>query len=172
MAAKRPLNVGLVGCGFMGRTHSNAWGKVNQFFELEYQPVLKAVCARNPEEVQGFAEQWGYESTETDWRALVARDDIDLIDIASPNDTHAEIAVAEVRQERAGVVDADLLHLLRQRVLALLDERLRHGVDGVQPAVEPQRRVDAVRQQVAGDAAAGYVDVETPERRAALRQIL
>ncbi|MCD6032406.1 MAG: putative dehydrogenase [Thermomicrobiales bacterium] len=94
MATKRPLNVGLVGCGFMGRTHSNAWGKVNQFFELEYQPVLKAVCARNPEEVQGFAEQWGYESTETDWRALVARDDIDLIDIASPNDTHAEIAVA------------------------------------------------------------------------------
>ena len=94
MAAKRPLNVGLVGCGFMGRTHSNAWGKVNQFFELEFQPVLKAVCARNPEEVQAFAEQWGYESTETDWRALVARDDIDLIDIASPNDTHAEIATA------------------------------------------------------------------------------
>jgi predicted dehydrogenase len=78
----------------MGRTHSNAWGKVNQFFELEYQPVLKAVCARNPEEAQGFAEQWGYESTETDWRALVTRDDIDLIDIASPNDTHAEIATA------------------------------------------------------------------------------
>ena len=94
MAAKRPLNVGLVGCGFMGRTHSNAWGKVNQFFELEYQPVLKAVCARDPEEVQGFAEQWGYASTETDWRALVERDDIDLIDIASPNDTHAEIAIA------------------------------------------------------------------------------
>ncbi len=94
MAAKRPLNVGLVGCGFMGRTHSNAWGKVNQFFELEFQPVLKAVCARNPEEVQAFAEQWGYESTETDWRVLVAREDIDLIDIASPNDTHAEIATA------------------------------------------------------------------------------
>jgi len=94
VAAKRPLNVGLVGCGFMGRTHSNAWGKVNQFFELEFQPVLKAVCARNPEEVQAFAEQWGYESTETDWRVLVAREDIDLIDIASPNDTHAEIATA------------------------------------------------------------------------------
>ena len=59
MAAKRPLNIGLVGCGFMGRTHSNAWGKVNQFFDLEYQPVLKAVCARNPEEVQGFAEHLG-----------------------------------------------------------------------------------------------------------------
>ena len=97
MAAKKPLNVGLVGCGFMGRTHSNAWGKVNQFFDLEHQPVLKAVCARNAEEVQGFAANWGYASTETDWRTLVARDDIDLIDIASPNDTHAEIAIAAAR---------------------------------------------------------------------------
>src|SRR4051812_29915105 len=97
MAAKRSLNVGLVGCGFMGRTHSNAWGKVNQFFDLEYRPVLQAVCARNPEEVQTFAEQWGYESAETDWRTLVARPDIDLIDIASPNDTHAEIAVAAAK---------------------------------------------------------------------------
>src|SRR3954451_17060037 len=94
VAAKRSLNVGLVGCGFMGRTHYSAWGKVNQFFDLEYRPVLQVVCARNPEEVQTFAEQWGYESTETDWQALVARDDIDLIDIASPNDTHAEIATA------------------------------------------------------------------------------
>ncbi len=94
MPKKRPLNVGLIGCGFMGRTHSNAWGKVNQFFDLAHQPVLKAVCARNPEEVRAFADTWGYESTETDWRALVGRDDIDLIDIASPNDTHAEIAIA------------------------------------------------------------------------------
>ena len=94
MAAKKPLNIGLVGCGFMGRTHSNAWGKVTNFFDLEYEPVLKAICARNPEEVRGFADTWGYETTETDWRNLVARDDIDLIDIASPNDTHAEIAIA------------------------------------------------------------------------------
>ena len=97
MVAKRPLNIGLVGCGFMGRTHSNAWGKVNNFFDLEYQPVLKAVCARDPNEVQGFADQWSFETTETDWRELVARDDIDLIDIASPNDTHAEIAIAAAR---------------------------------------------------------------------------
>ena len=92
--ATRALRIGLVGCGFMGRAHSNAWSKVGHFFDLEYEPVLTAVCARNPEEVAGFAERWGYQSTETDWRALVARDDIDLIDIASPNDTHAEIAAA------------------------------------------------------------------------------
>jgi predicted dehydrogenase len=94
MSARKKLNVGLVGCGFMGRTHSNAFGKVNQFFALDYQPVLKAVCARNAAGAEAFAQNWGYESFETDWRKLVARKDIDLIDIASPNDTHAEIAIA------------------------------------------------------------------------------
>ena len=97
MATKKTLNIGLVGCGFMGRTHSNAYSKVGHFFDLEIQPVLKAVCARNRDEVEGFAERWGYESVETDWRALVERDDIDLIDIASPNNTHAEIAIAAAK---------------------------------------------------------------------------
>jgi myo-inositol 2-dehydrogenase/D-chiro-inositol 1-dehydrogenase len=77
----------------MGRTHSNAFRQVSQFFELPCRPVLKAVCARNATAVAAFAEQWGYESWETDWRRLVARPDIDLIDIASPNDTHMEIAL-------------------------------------------------------------------------------
>ncbi len=92
--ARRNLNIGLVGYGFMGRTHSNAFRQVNRFFELEYQPVLKAICARDGEKASAFAAQWGYDSVETDWRNLVARPDIDLIDIASPNDTHAEIAIA------------------------------------------------------------------------------
>jgi predicted dehydrogenase len=94
MSAKTKLRVGLVGYGFMGRTHSNAFAKVNQFFDLKYQPVLAAVCARDASKVDAFAAQWGFESAETDWRKLVARPDIDLIDIASPNDTHAEIATA------------------------------------------------------------------------------
>jgi predicted dehydrogenase len=94
MGASKELRVGLVGCGFMGRTHSNAFGKVNRFFEVEYQPVLTAVCARDRASAQAFADNWGYSSFETDWRKLVARKDVDLIDIASPNDTHAEIAVA------------------------------------------------------------------------------
>jgi myo-inositol 2-dehydrogenase/D-chiro-inositol 1-dehydrogenase len=91
---RKSLNVGLVGYGFMGRTHSNAFAKVNQFFDLPYRPVLRAVCARDAAKVSAFAEQWGYDSAETDWRKLVERPDIDLIDIASPNDTHAEIAIA------------------------------------------------------------------------------
>ena len=88
------INIGVIGCGFMGRTHSNAFGKVTQFFDLPYRPVLKTICARNADRARAFAAQWGYESVETDWRRLVASPDIDLIDIASPNDTHAEIAVA------------------------------------------------------------------------------
>lgn len=94
MNAKKKLNVGLVGYGFMGRTHSNAFGQVTKFFDVEYQPVLKAICARSRDKGEAFAAQWGYEAAETDWRRLVERKDIDLIDIASPNDTHAEIAIA------------------------------------------------------------------------------
>ncbi len=95
MATKKIIRIGLVGYGFMGRTHSNAYNRIRNFFpELEYQPVLKAVCARNKERVQAFADQWGFESIETDWRVLIARDDIDAIDICTPNNMHAEIAIA------------------------------------------------------------------------------
>jgi len=90
----KPLNIGMIGYGFMGRAHSNAYAKVNHFFDLEYRPVLKTVCARSADKARAFAEQWGYESVETDWRKLVARKDIDVIDICVPNNLHAEIAVA------------------------------------------------------------------------------
>src|SRR5436305_10832896 len=94
MAAKKPLNIGLVGYGFMGRTHSNGYKRANDFFDLEYRPVLKAVCGRSAESARAFAEKWGYESVETDWRKLVERKDIEAIDICTPNNTHAEIAIA------------------------------------------------------------------------------
>jgi len=90
--------VGLVGYGFMGRTHSNAFLQAPRFFDLAYRPVLKAVCARNAERAQRFADNWGYQHIEEDWRALVERKDVDLIDIASPNDTHAAIAVAAAKR--------------------------------------------------------------------------
>src|SRR5439155_23925112 len=84
----------VIGCGFMGRTHSNAFLRVANFFDLPFQPVLKSVAARNAEKARAFAAKWGYESVETDWRRIVDSPDIDLVDIASPNDTHAEIAIA------------------------------------------------------------------------------
>jgi len=98
MAKKKPLRIGLIGYGFMGRTHSNAFRKVPNFFPgLKYEPQLAAVCARNKERAEDFAEQWGYESVETDWKKLVARDDIDVIDIAAPNNVHHEIAIAAAK---------------------------------------------------------------------------
>lgn len=90
----KTLNIGLIGYGFMGRTHANAYSKVNHFFDLEYKPVLKAICARDEAKAKAFAEQWGFESIETDWRKLVARPDIDAIDICVPNNLHKEIALA------------------------------------------------------------------------------
>ncbi len=91
------LNVGLIGCGFMGRTHSNASRKVNTFFDLEYQPVLKAVCDLDEGRAKAFAARWGYETYETDWRKLVAREDIDLVDITLPNNMHQEVAAAAAK---------------------------------------------------------------------------
>lgn len=95
MSTKKELRIGLVGGGFMGRTHSNGYCRVPNFFPaLQYTPVLKAVCFRNESKLKSFAEQWGFESVETDWKKMIQRKDIDAIDICTPNDTHAEIAIA------------------------------------------------------------------------------
>src|SRR5487761_357280 len=93
----KKINVGMVGYGFMGRTHSNAFLKAPLFFDLPFQPVLKTLCARNAERAKAFAANWGYESVETDWPKMIASPEIDLVDIASPNDTHLEIAVAAAK---------------------------------------------------------------------------
>ncbi len=95
--AKKKLNIAIIGGGFMGRTHSNAFRQAPEFFKLDYEPVLKAVCTRSAEGAAKFAENWGFESSESDWRKVIERKDIDLIDIASPNDTHEEIAIAAAR---------------------------------------------------------------------------
>jgi len=93
----KTLNIGLVGYGFMGRAHSNAYRQAPNFFDLEYKPVLKAVCGRDSQKAKAFSERWGFESIETDWRTLVARKDIDVVDIACPNDMHKDIAIAAAK---------------------------------------------------------------------------
>lgn len=93
----KPLNIGMIGYGFMGRAHSNAFRKVRNFFPGEHHPVLKAACGRDASKTRTFASTWGYESFETDWRKLIARADIDLIDIAAPNNVHSEIALAAAK---------------------------------------------------------------------------
>src|SRR5262245_28157768 len=89
----KPLNIGMIGYGFMGRAHSNAYVQVKHCFDTKHKPVLKAICARDEAKAKAFAAQWGYESIETDWKKLVARKDIDAIDICVPNNLHAEIAI-------------------------------------------------------------------------------
>jgi len=140
-AMQRPLNIGMIGYGFMGRAHSNAYHQVNHFFQLPYRPVLRAACGRDAAKVKAFADQWGYESTETDWRRLLDRKDIDLIDICTPNNVHAEIALAAAA---AGKM------ILCEKPLAMNGEEGRRMVEAVERAGVPNmvwynyRRVPAV----------------------------
>jgi len=117
MAKKKELRIGLIGCGFMGRTHSNGYNRIPNFFpELEYRPVLKAVCSRSKDKVVAFAEQWGYESFETDWKKVVSRDDIDAIDICTPNDTHAEIAIVAAAAGKMVLTEKPLSRTLAEGI--------------------------------------------------------
>jgi predicted dehydrogenase len=137
----KPLNVGMIGYGFMGRAHSNAYRHVNNFFNLNYRPVLKAICARSADKAKAFADTWGYESVETDWRKLLERKDIDAVDICTPNNTHAEIAMAAAN---AGKM------ILCEKPLAMNGEEGRRMVAAVEKAGVPNmvwynyRRVPAV----------------------------
>jgi predicted dehydrogenase len=94
MTDPQPLRVGMVGYAFMGAAHSHAWRTAPRFFDLPLVPELTAVAGRNEEGVRAAAGKYGWASTETDWRRLIERDDIDLIDICTPGNTHAEIAIA------------------------------------------------------------------------------
>ena len=82
----KQLRIGLIGTGFMGRAHSNAYRKAPNFFDLGMEPVLQAVCARSDGAAAAFADNWGFASSETDWRRIIERDDIDAVDICTPND--------------------------------------------------------------------------------------
>jgi predicted dehydrogenase len=98
---KRTLNIGMIGYGFMGRAHSNAYTMAGHLFDLPRQPVLKAICARDEGKAKAFADKWGYESVETDWKKLLARQDIDAVDICTPNNLHKEIAIAAAQAGKA-----------------------------------------------------------------------
>jgi predicted dehydrogenase len=91
------LGVGMVGHAFMGAAHSQAWRVVNRFFDLPVRARMTALCGRNKDRATAAAEKFGWDSVETDWRALIDRDDIAIVDICTPGDTHAEIAVAALR---------------------------------------------------------------------------
>lgn len=88
------LGIGMVGYAFMGAAHSQGWRTAGRVFDLPMRPVLAAVAGRDATAVRAAAAQHGWAATETDWRALVARDDVQLVDVCTPGDSHAEIAVA------------------------------------------------------------------------------
>src|SRR5690348_8900973 len=96
-AKKRTLNIAIIGQGFMGRAHSNAFHQVNHFFDTAYDLRLKVMCGRNRQTLDEMARRWGWEETSTDWEAVVARKDIDVVDIATPNKMHAPMAVAAAK---------------------------------------------------------------------------
>ncbi len=90
----KQLRIGMIGYGFMGRAHSNAYKRLNDFFPVEHRPVLKVAAARNKAKAQAFADNWGYERVETDWRKVATADDVDLVDICTPNHLHLDIVLA------------------------------------------------------------------------------
>jgi predicted dehydrogenase len=131
----------MIGYGFMGRAHSNAYKRLNDFFDVERRPVLKAVAARNQQKAKEFADQWGYERIESDWRSVVAADDIDLIDIVAPNYLHRDIAIAAAE---AGKM------VLCEKPLAMNVSEAEEMTDAVEKADVPNmawfnyRRVPAI----------------------------
>ncbi len=139
--AQKPLNIGMIGYGFMARTHSNAHRKVNNFFDLAYRPVLKTVCGLVEAEAKAFADKWGYESYTTDWKKVVEDKNIDLVEICLPNNMHADVAIAAAK---AGKM------IICEKPLALNVAQAKQMVDAVEAAKVPNlvsfnyRRVPAV----------------------------
>ena len=92
--ATNELRIAIIGCNFMGKAHSNAWLQASKFFDLPLNPVLQVACARHEPAVRAFADTWGWRHVETDWRRVLERDDVDVVDISLPQHLHHEVAVA------------------------------------------------------------------------------
>jgi predicted dehydrogenase len=112
VAAKRALNVGLIGYEFMGRAHSNAWRQISHFFNLPVEVRLRTICGRNRAAVKRAATKLGWDTSAVDWRAVIADPTIDIVDICTPNDTHCEIAIAAARAGKAILCEKPLARTL------------------------------------------------------------
>jgi predicted dehydrogenase len=111
------LGVGLVGYAFMGAVHSQAWRTAGRFFDLPLAPSLAVLCGRDPESVRAAADRMGWASTETDWRAVLTRDDVHLVDICTPGDTHAEIAIAALEAGKHVLCEKPLANTVEEAEL-------------------------------------------------------
>jgi predicted dehydrogenase len=105
---KPKLRVAMIGCEFMGRAHANAWRQAPRFFELPSEPVLQVLCARDAAKLAAAAPKLGFADYTTDWRTALRRPDVDVIDICSPGDSHAEIAIAAAKAGKAVLCEKPL----------------------------------------------------------------
>jgi predicted dehydrogenase len=130
MTTAKPLRVGMAGYAFMGAAHSHAWRTAPRFFDLPLQPQLTAVAGRNADGVRAAAGKLGWESAETDWRRLIERDDIDLVDICTPGDTHAEIAIAALEAGKHVLCEKPLANSVdeAERMTAAAEAAAKRGV--------------------------------------------
>lgn len=108
------IGVGLVGYKFMGRAHSNAYRQVSHFFEVDPVPVMRAICGRNEDAVTSAAASLGWQGYETDYRKLIARDDIGLIDVSTPGDTHREVVLAALKAGKHVICEKPLANTLAE----------------------------------------------------------
>src|SRR5690349_20827289 len=146
------LGIGLIGYAFMGAAHSQAWRSAPRFFDLPLDPAMNVLCGRNAEAVQAAATKLGWKDTETDWRKLLGRDDVQLVDVCTPGDSHAEIAVAALEAGKHVLCEKPLANTVEEaeRMAAAADAA---AADGVRAMVGfTYRRVPAIalaRQLVA-----------------------
>ncbi len=137
----KTLNVGMIGYNFMGKAHSNAWRQVDKFFNTKAKPVLKTICGRNKEKVAGAASKLGWQSYETDWRKVVNDPAIDIIDITTPNNSHAEIAIAAAKAGKAILCEKPL-GMNQKECKAMVDAVKKAGV--VNMVCHNYRRIPAI----------------------------
>ncbi len=114
MKSHRTLRVGLIGTGFMGKAHSNAWRQAPRFFDLPARVEMRTICGRNPARVEEAARRFGWSNSVTDWRAVVDDPEIDVLDITTPNDTHGEIAIAAAAAGKAILCEKPLARNLAE----------------------------------------------------------
>jgi len=121
----KTLNVAIIGTKFMGKAHSNAWKNAPHFFDMPIRPVLKVACAQDAVALQEFADNWGWESIETDWRKVIARDDVDIVDISVPQYLHHDVAMAAAKAGK---------HIFCEKPLAMNIAEAQEMLDAAQSA--------------------------------------
>ena len=144
-SATGELGIGLIGYAFMGKAHSHAWRNAPSFFELPLAPRLRVLAGRHSEAARAVADKFGWEHVETDWRALVARDDVDVVDVCTPGDTHAEIAVAALEAGKHVLCEKPLANSVAEAE-AMADAATVARARGVRSMVGfTYRRVPAIK---------------------------